>query len=158
MAVVSSVRCRLFEPGDLPALFAIEEVCFPPSIRFSRELMRSLTADPLCRTWMGMAGETRVGFAIVGLRGDEELETAYIWTIEVLPGFRRRGIARSLLERAEASARAGNCTAIGLHVDARNLSAMALYERAGFVHIGVDVEFYGRGQNAFQYRRDLNIT
>lgn len=93
---------------------------------------------------------------MVGLRGEDEPTTAYIWTIEVLPAFRRMGVATSLLECAVVSAREAGCAAIALHVDEKNQNAIALYERAGFVQTGIDFEFYGHGQNALCYRRDLS--
>src|SRR6266700_3513787 len=40
--VQSKVETRLFTDGDLRALYAIEEACFEPAVRFSRGLTRSL--------------------------------------------------------------------------------------------------------------------
>src|SRR6266702_2371470 len=70
--VQSKVETRLFTDGDLRALYAIEEACFEPAVRFSRGLMRSLAADPNCRTWLGIVDDVRVGFAIVSLREQGE--------------------------------------------------------------------------------------
>lgn len=172
--VRSQVTTRLFVDGDLAALYAVETVCFEAPVRFSRSLMRSLTRDPNCRTWLGIVDDVRIGFAIVGVReqGDSVAEvlieegtafdglvgpsTAYIWTIEVLPAFRRMGVAWQLLLRVEESAREAGCAAIELHVSERNVDALALYEAAGYVRFGVDAEFYGRGENAFRYRKVIS--
>ncbi len=145
--MVSVVTSRLFEPSDLRALYAVEEVCFAPPLRFSRELMRSLTRDSVCRTWLGIVDNVRVGFAILGLSSEDDPSVAYIWTIEVLPAFRRLGVARQLLARVEESAREASCSAIELHVSERNLDAVALYEDCGYVRFGVDAEFYGWGED-----------
>ena len=149
------VTTRLFEAPDLRALYAIEEACFEPSVRFSRSLMRNLAHDPNCRVWLGIVDEVRVGFAIVGLRGDEDPTAAYIWTIEVLPAFRRRGVARQLLMRVEESARLAGCSAIELHVSERNADAMALYAAAGYAQFGVAAAFYGRNEDGLRYRKLL---
>ena len=146
---------RLLEPGDLRALYAIEEACFEPAVRFSRSLMRSLTLDPACRTWLGILDDIRVGFAIVGLRGDTDPTVAYIWTIEVLPAFRRRGVARQLLTGVESSAVEAGCAAIELHVSERNSDALALYERAGYLRLGTQPQYYGRREDAFLYGKPL---
>ena len=154
----SVVMTRLFAVGDLRALYAIEEACFEPAVRFSRALMRSLAHDANSRTWLGIVDGVRVGFAILGLRveGEDAVpDTAYIWTIEVLPAFRRLGVGRALLHRLEESARAANCTQIDLHVSERNRAALAMYEAAGFVHIRVEAGYYGRGEDAFRYRKAL---
>jgi ribosomal protein S18 acetylase RimI-like enzyme len=151
----SGVTTRLFEAPDLRALYAIEEACFEPEVRFSRALMRSLAHDPDCRVWLGIVDGVRVGFAVVGLRGEDDSACAYIWTIEVLPAFRRRGVARQLLMRVEESAREAGCVAIELHVSERNPGGLALYESGGYARIGVEPEYYGRREDAFRYRKVL---
>ena len=152
---MSEVTSRLYEAPDLRALYAIEEACFEAPLRFSRALMRSLAHDPDCRTWLGILENIRVGFAIVGLSGEGEPGVAYIWTIEVLPAFRRMGVARQLLMRVEESAREAGRAAIELHVSERNAAGLALYEAAGYTRIGVDAEYYGRREDAFRYRKAL---
>ena len=151
--VPSSVTTRLFEADDLRALYAIEEACFEPEVRFSRALMRSLAHDPNCRTWLGVVDNVRVGFAMVRLEGEDDPSTAYIWTIEVLPAFRRMGVARALLMRVEESAREAGCAAVELHVSERNADGLALYAAAGYARVGIEPEYYGRGEDAFRYRK-----
>jgi ribosomal protein S18 acetylase RimI-like enzyme len=146
---------RLFEAGDLRALYAIEEACFAPEVRFSRALMRSLATDENSRTWLGMLDGVRAGFAILGLQADENSTAAYIWTIEVLPGFRRMGVARELLARVEQSAREAGCAVVELHVSERNLHALALYVAAGYERVGVEPGYYGGGEDGFRYRKVL---
>jgi ribosomal-protein-alanine N-acetyltransferase len=149
------VTTRLFEAPDLRALYAIEEACFEPPVRFSRALMRSLAHDPDCRTWLGIVDDVRVGFAIVGLSGEDDPGVAYVWTIEVLPAFRRMGVARQLLIRVEESTREAGCAAIELHVSERNAAGLALYQAAGYVRDGVDAEYYGRREDAIRNRKVL---
>jgi len=152
---LDAVSTRLFDAPDLRALYAIEEACFEPAVRFSRSLMRTLAHDPNCRVWLGILDQVRVGFAIVGLRGDEDPDAAYIWTIEVLPAFRRRGVARELLLRVQESAQEAGSSAIELHVSERNADAMALYVAAGYAEFGVDAGFYGRDEDGLRYRKVL---
>jgi [ribosomal protein S18]-alanine N-acetyltransferase len=147
------VTTRLFEAPDLRALYAIEEACFAPSVRFSRDLMRSLANDANCRTWLGIVDNVRVGFAIAALQGEDDPDSAYIWTIEVLPAFRRMGVGRQLLMRMEESAREAGCAAVELHVSERNLEAQAMYEAAGFVRLGVEPQYYGRNEDGLRYRK-----
>ncbi len=155
-STTSAVTTRLFAAGDLRALYAIEEACFAAEVRFSRSLMRSLAADAKCRTWIGIADNVRVGFAIVGLRGEKDPSAAYIWTIEVLPAFRRRGVARALLARVEESAREAGCAAVELHVSERNEDGLRLYESAGYLRVGVEAAYYGRGEDGFRYRKEID--
>jgi ribosomal protein S18 acetylase RimI-like enzyme len=152
------VTTRLFEPDDLRALYAIEDACFEPAVRFSRGLMRSLSQDSSCRTWLGIVDGIRVGFAVVGLHSESDPTAAYIWTIEVLPAFRRRGVARQLLTDVESSAREAQCASIQLHVSERNSEALALYETSGYIRLGVEPQYYGRREDAFLYRKQLTET
>jgi len=117
--------------------------------------MRSLAHDPNCRTWLGIVDNVRAGFAIVGLSGEDDPTAAYIWTIEVLPAFRRMGVARQLLARVEESAGEAGCAAVELHVSDRNRDAQALYEGSGYLKFGVDIEFYGRSEDGLRYRKGL---
>jgi ribosomal-protein-alanine N-acetyltransferase len=149
------VTTRLFEAPDLRALYAIEEACFQPELRFSRSLMRSLATSLGCRSWLGLVDGIRAGFAIVGLGNQEDPALAYIWTIEVLPAFRRMGVARALLTCLEESAYQARCSEIELHVSERNTDGLALYEAAGYQRIGLEPEYYGRNEDAFRYRKTL---
>ncbi len=60
---------------------------------------------------------------------------AYIERLVVSPGFRRQGMARSLLSAAEELAEETDKRTIGLHVSGNNLPAMKLYEDEGFVEV-----------------------
>jgi ribosomal protein S18 acetylase RimI-like enzyme len=73
----------------------------------------------------------------------------------VLPAFRRMGVARQLLMRMEESSRKAGCAAVELHVSERNADGIALYEAAGFVRTGAEAEYYGRGEDAFRYQKDV---
>jgi ribosomal protein S18 acetylase RimI-like enzyme len=73
----------------------------------------------------------------------------------VLPIFRRRGVARQLLERVEQSAREADCSAIELHVAEKNPEAVALYENAGYQRIGREKAYYGRGEDALRYKKPI---
>ena len=58
-----------------------------------------------------------------------------------------RGSYCSALRRARA--------ALELHVAEKNREAQALYESAGFARCGVDLEYYGHGQDGLRYRKVL---
>lgn len=60
---------------------------------------------------------------------------AYIERLVVSPGFRRQGMAKSLLQAAEELARDTGKRTLGLHVSGNNLPAMRLYEDEGFVEV-----------------------
>ncbi|ABG04081.1 GCN5-related N-acetyltransferase [Rubrobacter xylanophilus DSM 9941] len=59
-------------------------------------------------------------------------EEAYVERLVVAPGFRRRGLARSLLDASERTASEARKRSVGLHVSCNNLPALLLYESAGY--------------------------
>lgn len=71
-------------------------------------------------------------------------EEAELLTLAVAPAAQRRGIGRSLLEEAAAEAAAAGAQRLLLEVSVDNVAAIALYERAGFVGLGVRRGYYGR--------------
>ncbi|XP_002881626.2 LOW QUALITY PROTEIN: uncharacterized protein LOC9315845 [Arabidopsis lyrata subsp. lyrata] len=62
---------------------------------------------------------------------------AYISNVAVRENFRRKGIAKRLIWKAEALAKNWGCRAIGLHCDLNNLGATKLYKDQGFRSIKI---------------------
>ncbi|CAN6568576.1 unnamed protein product [Malus baccata var. baccata] len=62
---------------------------------------------------------------------------AYVSNVAVRETFRRRGIAKRLIAKAEAQARSWDCRAIALHCDLNNPGAIKLYKGQGFRSIKV---------------------
>jgi ribosomal protein S18 acetylase RimI-like enzyme len=58
--------------------------------------------------------------------------TLYVDALAVAPAFRRRGVAKAMLERAEAAAGAHGLHGIALDTGRHNEPARALYEASGF--------------------------
>jgi len=79
------------------------------------------------------AGE-QAGFIMVGKSASvfTDQQQAFIYDIAVAPAFRRRGVGRMLMERAEAYAREKRMDFVSLMVDSRNEAARNLYAQLGF--------------------------
>ncbi len=146
---------RLYQPADFAALYALEELCFQPPIRYSRAWMRQLIANPNSATWIAEDSKTMAGFAIVEWTTVPKGTIGYIQTIEVHPALRRRGIAAELLHRIEASARAAGARSIWLHVDVENAAAIQLYRSRGYAQKGREEHYYARHRPAFVYAKPL---
>ena len=70
------------------------------------------------------------------------LDEGYITNVAVSPDARRQGIARALIAKLTDEARAAGLAVVTLEVRASNAPAIALYEGAGFVRVGVRKNFY----------------
>ncbi len=118
--------------------------------------MRKLIANLNSATWIAEENSELAGFAIVDWATVPKGTVAYIQTIEVHPGSRRRGIAAELLNHTEDSARAAGAAAIWLHVDVENSAAIRLYETRGYVRKRREEHFYARHRPAFVYAKSLS--
>ncbi len=76
-------------------------------------------------------GETIVGFVQIQGAGEQ----TYLVGIGVIPAYRRRGLARYLLETGMRRAAANQCQKMILQVDSENQAALGLYQSLGFQNI-----------------------
>lgn len=81
-------------------------------------------------------------------------QEAEILTIAVLPPWRRNGLGAGLLGRAIADSAARGATEMFLEVAVDNGAALALYQKNGFVQVGLRKRYY-QGKDAAVMRRDL---
>jgi ribosomal protein S18 acetylase RimI-like enzyme len=151
------VLYRRYKPEDFAALYAIEEACFQPPLRFGRQYMRQFLDNPDAATWIAEQDGRMAGFAIVEWMQDENAIVAYIQTIEVAAGQRRQGVGGELLRQAEASASAAGARTIWLHVDAENSAAIHLYERRGYAGQGRAEHYYARNRAALVYSKSGSV-
>jgi RimJ/RimL family protein N-acetyltransferase len=84
------------------------------------------------------AGEQLVGMVALGREGMTKLShKAYIWGMVVAPAWRRRGVARALMNQMLGFARSmPGIRQVNLCVNTRNEAARRLYESLGFVAWG----------------------
>ena len=150
------MACRIYQPEDFAALYALEERCFPPPDRFSRRYMRTLVGRANAATWIAEEEGLLSGFAIVEWTRRSSEIAAYIQTIEVAPEMRQRGVGRELLCCIEESARAASAAYLWLHVEAANAAAIRLYEAQRYRSQARRENYYPRGRAALIYRKDLN--
>jgi ribosomal protein S18 acetylase RimI-like enzyme len=66
-----------------------------------------------------------------------------LWFFYVQPEWRRRGVGRALLERAEQYGRSCGATHVWLETSNVNVPGVAAYERLGYSLCGADRLFYG---------------
>ena len=69
-------------------------------------------------------------------------DEAHITTIAVHPAWRQRGLGRGLLVRMLGQARQAGALSSTLEVRAGNVAAVGLYERLGFVEVGLRRGYY----------------
>ncbi len=113
---------------------------------WSREQLAEELSRPGSRVWVAEDGGRILGHAIAWVVADE----LHILDVCVLPGSRRQGLGRALVQRLLAEEHPAL-----LEVRANNLPAVALYEGMGFVRVGLRKRYYDDGEDALLMTREL---
>ena len=126
--------CLLTEE-HLDGVFAIETACF--SEPWSRKSLELLCSD-------GGFGVIAVEDGVVAAYGGMTcvLDEGAITNIAVLPGFRRRGLGRAIVDALKSEACKRGICVVFLEVRESNEGAIALYLSEGFSECGKRKGFY----------------
>lgn len=144
-------QIRPATPADVPALLALERICFPDPWS-ERGLAESLTPP----NGGGLVAET--GRGIVGYLITREVGgSGEILNLAIAPGSRRRGVGAQLLRAGLAGLGGRGVGEVFLEVRESNHAARALYERAGFRVAGARRGYYrSPSEDALVMRLDLH--
>lgn len=132
---------------QLEELLALDVACFQHDA-WSERTWREVLCHPDCATVV-WCPDGRVRAAAVVLPGCPE---SLLASLAVHPDFRRRGVARALLDDALRRSRQAGAHWLTLQVDRDNEAAVVLYRSAGFV---VTRRFREGGRPRFEMRRPL---
>lgn len=118
-------------------LFELECACFSDPWTFSALEYQSGNENAVIS--LGCDGDKPVGYALgTVICGEGEL-----YRIGVLPECRSRGLGKRILSDFLSSCQKKGAEKTFLEVRSKNLPAIALYQRAGFVQIAVRKGYYG---------------
>jgi [ribosomal protein S18]-alanine N-acetyltransferase len=133
------VRIREMVAADLDTVLAIERTSFtmPWTMDTFRGLLRRSDADLFVAE---RVGGPVVAYAVVWMVMDQ----AELGDIAVAPDWRRRGLARRLMDTVLDHARRRGVREIFLEVRPSNHEARRLYERYGFVEVGRRRNYYSQ--------------
>lgn len=92
-----------------------------------------LLANPRVRAWIACEGEAQVGFVRLDTGPDRVAEL----TLAVAPQWRRRGMARRILDLVVRASRAGRLRRLYAVVDPGNAAALAFFRESAFEDCGV---------------------
>jgi ribosomal-protein-alanine N-acetyltransferase len=149
------MRLREYSSSDLGTIFALDEVCFEAPFRFSARAMRQFAEARNALTVVAeneAAGDV-AGFCIAHLERAGKGLGAYVVTLDVAPEYRRRGLARQMMQHIERQAAEAGCASVELHVSIENDGAIAFYESEGYERSHMVKSFYGLGRHAYVYRK-----
>ena len=139
MQKIMDVEISQMKRADLEAVIEIEKASFPipwSMYAFLAELYENRRARYFVARQK--AGGEVVGYVGIWLILDE----AHITNIAVHPDFRRKGIGKRLMLAATDYAESQGVDAVTLEVRASNIIAQRLYEKIGFVSVGIRPGYY----------------
>ena len=135
---------------DIDQLLAIEEYCYDnpwPRETFEEEIGNGDVGLGLVAEEEGMI----VGF-LTGMVVAREL---HLHNMAVHPDHQGQGIGRQLMEAVDAYSREGDFQRMTLEVRQDNAIARRLYLNLGFKAVGTWKDYYGSGQDAYLYTKEL---
>jgi ribosomal-protein-alanine N-acetyltransferase len=168
---------RPMEPGDIPAVVAIDRLSFPTPWSASSYLyeighrgqsyfyvlLEPQANDPappaprLHRWLRGLASLPQEGSRVIGYMGLRRRGPgAHISTIAVHPDWLGRGLGELLLLTAMEQAQKLRLDPVTLEVRASNQVAQQLYRKYGFRYKGVHQGYYRDGEDAWLMKVEIS--
>ena len=138
---------------DLNDIVRIERLCFPEETAFPAGMFAYLIRHAQALVALDIDGRM-MGF-IVGYASGR---TGVIYTLDVDPEFRRKGVGTRLLNDLEEQFRSKGAAACRLEAAVENPAALGLYRKQGYRDNALIKNYYGRGKNAFRLRKRLKST
>lgn len=139
--------------GDAQAMAAVHALAF--AAPWSAQELAGFMDGPGAFALAVETEEALAGFILCrAIAGEAE-----VLTLAVDPAHRRAGVGRALLRAAMDTSIGANAEAMFLEVSTDNPGAVALYEGAGFEHVGVRRGYYsgeGKTSDALVMRHRLN--
>jgi tRNA threonylcarbamoyladenosine biosynthesis protein TsaB len=147
------VTVRPMTEADLSRVAEVEREVF--SDPWPESFFRSEMSQPPVYARLAEQGGELAGYAVAWLGSDP----GHLGNLAVVPGRRRRGIARRLLVDVLERARALGCEALSLEVRVSNFAAQGLYRAHGFRLAGLRRGYYrDTGEDALmmEWRRGVD--
>ncbi len=149
------IRIEQADLGDLDKIHELEKTCFDRDA-YTRHFLRLLLADPSSVPLKAVneKGEF-VGSVIGRIEKIGGQVVGRIYTLDVRPDFRRRGVGAALLKRLEEEFRRLGCEKSILEVAVDNEPAIRLYKSLGYAFTSRLKDYYGRGRDAYRAEKGL---
>jgi [ribosomal protein S18]-alanine N-acetyltransferase len=131
------VLVRTFTISDLDAVLRLEAAT-PEAPHWSRTAYEAFLPEDRKRIFIAADSNRLLGFVAAQLVAD----ICELQSIVVSPAARRTGVATALLASLNNWARCSGAVRVELEVRSRNHSAIAFYERAGFLKDSIRRSYY----------------
>lgn len=149
----STPHLRHATSKDLDALVALEDHCFDDD-RISRRQFRHLLNRGHAALLVAELNDELLGSLV--LLFSRGTSTARLYSIAVAPEARGKGIARTLVERAEEAAWQQERAYMRLEIRKDNNASIGLFEALNYRRIGSYPDYYADHMDAWRYEKALD--
>jgi [ribosomal protein S18]-alanine N-acetyltransferase len=148
------ITIRQYEPRDFPALYKLDQACFPPGIAYSKTMLRYFLSQPGAECLLAGDAGRIVGFILT----EENPPLAHVVTLDVTESHRRRGVGTELLRESETHLIFRGVRTVLLETATTNNAGVAFWERHGYRREAVLKNYYPGRLDAFEMRKILSAT
>ena len=146
------IKIKRMEPCHTAEVAALEEKCF--SMPWSEKSIASELDNPLSLWFVALFDEQVIGYVGSQFVMDE----ADMMNIAVKESFRRRGVARELVNALVSALTSRHVHSLTLEVRASNEAAKSLYDAMGFRQVGRRPNYYSAPkEDALILRKEWQI-
>ena len=145
-------QLRSYTPQDFETLYQIDQQSFDREVAYSRAEMRAYLKLPGAECTIAETDRgSPAGFCLAA----HEEGIGYLVTMDVLPKYRRRGVASALLRETESRLDAARAVEVWLETATDNEPAIAFWQKHGYRKQGVRKGYYPGGRDAYTMRKVL---
>jgi ribosomal-protein-alanine N-acetyltransferase len=146
LALFPLPQIRRATPADIAAIVAIEKESFIDPWE-QAVFLEALTYYPTTY-FVAECDCAVVGFVVGGLEDTGENIYGHLCNLGVSPRYRRRGIAKLLVNRVEHQFALELATGVQLEVRVSNITAQRFYRRMGYRDVFGIAQYYANGEDA----------
>ncbi len=150
---MSTLRVRDYAPGDFRRLCEIDRLCFEPRVAYRVREMASLLRRAEGITLV--AENTRREVVAFVSAHHQRQGKGHIVTLDVLPGYRGRGLGRRLMRLCERRLVAAGVRTLRLETSVHNRAAQALYRSLGYTFLRRVPRYYPNGEDGWILEKTL---
>ena len=146
-----SVAIRQSDAKDFPALFKLDQKCFPPGIAYSKTMLKHFLSLPGAECLVAVEENQIMAFILT----EENPPLGHVMTLDVAESHRRRGIGSMLLRESENNLRFRGVRTMLLETATSNAAGVAFWQRHGYRIEAVLKNYYPGHLDAYEMRKRL---
>ncbi|MHB8118287.1 MAG: GNAT family N-acetyltransferase [Methanothrix sp.] len=146
------MKIRSAQPWDLAQIVQIEGLCFPEETAFPPKMFAYLIRYAV--SLVACEQEKKVLGFIMGYTSGN---AGAVYTLDVHPSYRRKGIGSKLLLSLEEKLAQLGAKAIRLEAALDKTGAVELYRKAGYQERELVRNYYGRGNHAVRMWKNQDV-